>query len=110
MKRDTLSKIMAIFALIWITIWIIWTWLMVILWWDSRTWSETTKQVTKEDLQKMIDEWKVKVSTDSWASESWNTNTWIIENLINQTWALEKKIEETLTWKLEVKSESWNEK
>lgn len=110
MKRDTLSKIMAVLALIWITIWVVWTWLMAILWWETSSPIETTQKITNEDIQKMIDEWKIKTVDSSWASESWNTNTWVIEDLINQTWALEEKVEEVSTWEINEKTETWSKK
>jgi len=110
MKRETWSKIMAIFALIWVTIWVVWTWLMAILWWETNSTIETKQKITNEDIQKMIDEWKIKTVDSSWASESWNTNTWVIEDLINQTWALEEKVEEVSTWEINEKTETWNKK
>lgn len=67
MKKEMMAKLTAIIALLWITIWVLWTWLLAIFW-DKYSDTPTEKTITKETLQKMIDEWKVKVNTQSWTN------------------------------------------
>lgn len=69
MKKDTLSKIVAIIALISISIWVLWTWILVLLQWGSNNWNNEDKAITNEKLEKMIKDWQVKVNTETWVSK-----------------------------------------
>jgi len=60
MARTKISKIMAILALSWIIISIIWTWILFFMWW----WNNS-KQITKKELQKLIDENKIEVKENN---------------------------------------------
>lgn len=96
MKRETISKIMAIIALIWISIGIVWTWVLVLFWGE---WNTSQNNITKDNIQKMIDEWKIKIS-----DSSWNTQTWAI-NINSETWVVQSN-----SWILNEKSWSWEVK
>lgn len=68
MKKINLTKIMAFFALFWIVIWIIWTWLLIIF--DKPASNEQTlTQEQYEELLKQIE------------ANSWVINTWAIDNV-----------------------------
>lgn len=72
MKKNITVKIFAFLALFWIVISIIWTWIMIFLWGNSTN-TEKQDSLTQEDLQKMIDSWKIKI-TNSWSiTSTWET-------------------------------------
>ncbi len=87
-KKNNASKIMAILALFWIIVWIVWTWIMVLIgWWNTNTSSEQslTPEQYKE-LQEMIkSQWWTWTLSNSWTVES----TWIIQSnwSTNLTWS-----------------------
>ncbi len=56
------AKIMAVLALLWIIISIVWTWLLVIFQGNQQNTEPTQEQI--EQIQKLIN------------SGSWNTSTW----------------------------------
>jgi hypothetical protein len=103
MKREAMAKVMAIFALIWISVWVLWTWLLAIFW-DKYTDSgaSTDTGMTKEQIQKMIDEWKVKVSSESWAQEKLPDSK-LLED-ITSSWTLSETWSSSVTWTTETKS------
>jgi len=85
MRKKSGAKIMAILALLWILLWIVWTWLLIIL---SPSNSNTpinsnTPTITQKDLQKLINKSKSKINLN-W---SWNTSTW---SEITLTWTTQK--------------------
>jgi len=74
MKKQSWAKIVAFLALFWILIWIVWTWILIIFSWNNTSInSENSENITKEDLQKIINNSKINENLN-W---SWNTNTWI---------------------------------
>ena len=83
-KKNKTTKIMAILALFWIIIWIVWTWILIIVnWWKS---SNTEKSLTPEqykDIQKLIkSQWWTWTLESSWTttSETWSTTlTWSLK-------------------------------
>ncbi len=76
--RNKWAKIMAIFALVWIVISVIWTWILYVV--ESNRVENT--EINAEELQKLIEQMK----TNSWETLSWETNSW--ETL---TWEVNKK-------------------
>ena len=82
-KKNMMSQVMAWLALFAIVIWIVGTWILVIFssWQDSwygHGWSygdENTPQLTQEELQRIIEQSSVNVSsveveaTGSWAGQ-----------------------------------------
>jgi len=84
MKKNSMAKIMAFMALFWITIWIVGTWLLVIFSWSNGTVNTQEKQLTQDELQKIINS-NQSNDTLNW---SWDTNTWS---------------ESTLTWSKQIK-------
>jgi cell division septal protein FtsQ len=76
MRKRSGAKIMAILALLWILVWIIWTWILIVFS-PSNTNSTTvgnSKTISQDDLQKIINNSKSSKNLNG----SWNTNTWII--------------------------------
>lgn len=79
-KWNKIVKIMAVLALFWIIIWIVWTGLLIMFWgnqgYDS---SENLSPEQYLDLQNII-------NTNSWTINTWSIiNTWNIVPEI-QTW------------------------
>ncbi len=60
-KKNIVAKVFAFLALFWIIIWIIWTWILFVV----QSWS-SKKTISKEELQKLIKENKIKITTNSW--------------------------------------------
>ena len=85
MSKKAWPKIVAFLALFWICIWIIWTWVLVIFWgWNSSEQENT--EVKKEDLQKLIDQSKIKVETNK-DVENKNIENKDVENVLKiATW------------------------
>jgi len=86
-KQNKAVKIMAFLALLWIIASILWTWILIMFWWN-----QTSQEVSPEEymnIQNMINaqSW---VIINTWSIE--NTSTWM--QIISDTW-----ITETLTWK-----------
>ncbi len=78
MKKNMIIKAFAFLALFWIIIWMIWTWLLVIMWSRNNT-SETSQKISEEKLKDLI----YNAKNSSWTIEKsdllnivW---TWIIE-------------------------------
>ncbi len=98
MKKNSLAKVFAIFALVWIWVSIIWTWLLVLF--SSNEVSNHT--YTEEELSNII-----KVSTwevSTWAlnnenSLTWEISTWSLEVWTISTWGLDNS-NTTSTWEL----------
>lgn len=82
-KKNKMTKIMAILALFWIIIWIVWTWILIIVnWWKSSNTEQTLTPEQYKDIQKLI------------KSQWW---TWSLDN----TWTTTSKTwSTTLTWSL----------
>jgi hypothetical protein len=95
MKKEMMAKIMAIIALLWITIWVLWTGLLAIFW-DKYSENTQTKTPTEKDLQNMIDNWKVRIET--WAEKNIPesklleemTSSWLTNWIKNNSWELKK--------------------
>jgi len=67
--KNTVTKIFAIFALAWIVIWVIWTWVLFFMTGSN---SEQETQITKEQLDAII-------ASSSWASvSSWDILSWTL--------------------------------
>ncbi len=69
-QKNKWVKIMAFLALFWIIIWIIWTWVLVIL--NNNTATTTDKTISPEqylELQKLIE-------AQSWETINTKTLTW----------------------------------
>lgn len=83
-KKNRATKIMAIFALFWIIIWIVWTWIMIILgWWNNSTPNEQT--LTPDDYTKIQE-----LIKSQWWTWTLN-NTWVTSDswAINSTWSVQ---------------------
>jgi len=72
MKKNNWTKIMAIFALFWIIIWVIWTGILIIFD-DQSTQPEITKE-QYEQIMKQINSNSWTINTQSWIT---TTSTWI---------------------------------
>lgn len=84
MKKNNANKVMALFALIWIVISIIWTWLIVIL----NSSGQTTTELTAEQIQEIQEMY----NSQSWATASWviNTGSWTSSLTVeNDSWEIE---------------------
>jgi len=84
MKKTSWTKIMAILALFWILISIIWTWALIIYdiytWWTNN-WNQQ-QEITKEQLNALLKAY-------SWSlTSSWITvvNSWTVINQDTLTW------------------------
>jgi len=67
--KNTVTKIFAIFALAWIVIWVIWTWVLFFMTGSN---SEQETQITKEQLDSII-------ASSSWTSvSSWDILSWTL--------------------------------
>jgi hypothetical protein len=79
-KQKKWVKIMAFLALFWITIWIIWTWVLVLFSWNNTN-SSNTQTLSAEDyakLQEMIES-QSWITTESQVEIINNTLTWTIK-------------------------------
>jgi len=79
MKKNKVTQIIAAFALFWIIIWIVWTWLLVLFSNNQPYNSEVT--LTPEQIQELIKSQSgaiagtgITIETNSW------TNIWTWEN------------------------------
>lgn len=71
MKKNITVKIFAFLALFWIIASVIWTWIMIFF--GNNKVYETEKVLTQEDIEKIISEWKIKI-TNSWSTtQTWET-------------------------------------
>lgn len=75
-KKNKLHAIMAFFALFWIVIWIVWTWLLFIFWWNSNSSEQTLTQEQYLELQEYLNSQSWAIETSSWETE---TLTWETE-------------------------------
>lgn len=68
MKKQSWAKIVAFLALFWILIWVVWTWILIIFSWNNTSINtENNENITREDLQKIINNSKtVKSNTLTW--------------------------------------------
>lgn len=73
-RKNMMAKVVAFIALLAIVIWVIGTWLLVVV---SSPWDEA--QITDEQLQEFID--SLSGSTVSWSWELWEAQSivWEIE-------------------------------
>jgi hypothetical protein len=79
-KQKKWVKIMAFLALFWITIWIIWTWVLVLFSWNNTN-SSNTQTLSAEDyakLQEMIES-QSWITAESQVEIINNTLTWTIK-------------------------------
>jgi hypothetical protein len=79
-KQKKWVKIMAFLALFWITIWIIWTWVLVLFSWNNTT-PSNTQTLSAEDyakLQEMIES-QSWITAESQVEIINNTLTWTIK-------------------------------
>lgn len=84
MKKNKLTQIFAILALFWIVVWIFGTGILFFAWWWA---SNQQKEITQDELQKMIKAWKIKVErTNTWVTTSTETFSWETNKII-LTWA-----------------------
>lgn len=78
------AKIMAILALIWIIISIIWTTILYIV--EKNNIEEQNKTITEEELKKLLEEYNKEKQSWTWIIiNTWNINTWTIET---SSWSL----------------------
>ena len=84
MKKNILSKIMAILALVWIIASIIWTGIILIIF--SWTNTNTSNEMIQDDLQELLKKY------GSWTETSSSTLT----GTLNNTWSIEK----SNTWEI----------
>jgi hypothetical protein len=82
-KKDKWIKIIAVFALFWIIIWMIGTWILIIFnWWQKQT---NEKNLTEEQYKQIQD--MIKAQWWTWVLvNSWVTNTWTIESWKSIKW------------------------
>ena len=86
MKKNKLSKLLAIIALFWIIIWIVWTWILIIF---SPTVSSPTIENNQIDLSDYISSWTIApteslswvIDFPKWTLDELN-NSWVI----NSSW------------------------
>jgi len=70
MAKNKWIKVMAVLALFWIIVWIIWTWLLIIFWNNK---SQNTEQSLTPEQIKQLQE---MIKTNSWITIStWSINT-----------------------------------
>lgn len=69
--KNTTTKIFAIFALFWIIIWVVWSWILFFMT-DNSTQIKQTQELTDEQLKNIV-------SSSSWISLSWNTLSWSLK-------------------------------
>lgn len=62
MKQKS-AKIMALLALIWILVSIVWTWLLFIFWWEQNTQVELTEEQIGQ-IMKMMEEQNKELEVD----------------------------------------------
>lgn len=74
MKKNLTVKIFAFLALFWILISIIWVWILFFMEWSNI--SQDQQVLTQEELQKMIEEWKLQINW-SWAETLTWAESWI---------------------------------
>ena len=75
MKKNKTVKIMAIFALFWIIIWVVWTGILILT--SPKVETEKNENVYKinnnniseEEMKKIIDKSKVKINTFTWTTK-----------------------------------------
>jgi len=80
-KKNRFVTVMAFLALFWITIWIVWTWILILFTGGNTTWEQTLTPEQYAELQNLIE------------SQSWTViETWTGENI--ETWTGE----EVWTW------------
>lgn len=96
MKKNGLAKVFAIFALVWIAVSVVWTWILVLV-----SSNEVTQQTfTQEELNDMIQISTWAVSSGSLDSEelisNWEVSTWTLEV---SSWA---SVEEVISWTWEL--------
>lgn len=98
MKKNGLAKVFAIFALVWIVISVIWTWVLVLM-----SSNQEPQTYTAEEMKDFI-----RMST-------WTTSTWIVEpplevegnvEVVTNSW--DTLIDETVIE--EVKTNTWEVK
>lgn len=78
------AKIMAILALIWIIISIIWTTILYMV--EKNNIEEQNKTITEEELKKLLEEYNKEKQNWTWIIiNTWNINTWTIET---SSWSL----------------------
>jgi Mg2+/Co2+ transporter CorB len=53
------AKLMAILALLWILISVIWTWILFFMGWTSKQ----EQQISKEELQKLLQDQKIEITS-----------------------------------------------
>lgn len=71
MKKKKTVQIFAILGLLWIIVSVVWTWLLVVTA-PTQSTENNTKDLTQEDLQKIIDQNNIKVKSWSWKNETTN--------------------------------------
>ena len=89
--KDKMAKLVAIFALFWIIIWIIGTWLLILLnWWQQSTSSD--KNLSAEQYKQIQD--MIKANWGTWVL----INSWVTDTKVSVTWSSDSTWNLVWTW------------